>query len=145
LSSLYFGLFFAVYLLVVGVAIWVGRRLPTAPIATLVGGAVLAAVIVAPVAAPYLANKAAMGDRDETTVAFYSARGEDYLKSHERARLYQRWSHRARAERQLSPHLAPIALAGAGLLPPLSVAQIGYAVALAASFEGSLGVNGFLF
>jgi hypothetical protein len=145
LSSLYFGMFFAVYLLVLGAAIWIGRRFPTAPIAALAGGAALAGVIVAPVASPYLANKTAMGDRDAATVAFYSARGEDYLKAHDRARLYQRWSHRAHAERQLSPHITPIALAGAGLLPPLSVAQIGYAVALAASVEGSLGLNGFLF
>jgi hypothetical protein len=145
LSSLYFGLFFAVYLLVLGAAVWIGRRFPARPIVALAGGAALAAAIIAPVAAPYLANKAAMGDRDAATVEFYSARGEDYLKAHVRARLYQRWSHRARAERQLSPHLAPIALAVAGILPPLSVAQIGYAAALAASLEGSLGVNGFLF
>jgi hypothetical protein len=145
LSSLYFGMFLAVYLLVLGAAVWIGRRCPARPIAALAGGAALAGAIVAPVAAPYLANKAAMGDRDLATVAFYSARGEDYLKTNVRARLYQRWSHRAHAERQLFPHIAPIALSVAGILPPLSVAQIGYAAALAASLDGSLGVNGFLF
>jgi hypothetical protein len=145
LSSLYFGMFFAVYLLVLGAAVWIGRRFPARPIAALAGGAALAGAIVAPVAAPYLANKAAMGDRDLATVAFYSARGEDYLKAHVRARLYQRWSHRAHPERQLSPHIVPIALSVAGILPPLSVAQIGYAAALAVSLDGSLGVNGFVF
>jgi len=145
LSSLYFGLFLAVYLLVLGSAVWIGRRFPARPIAALAGGAALAAVIVAPVASRFLANKAAMGDRDLATVEFYSARGEDYLKTHDRARLYQGWSHRAHAERQLSPHIVPIALSVAGILPPLSVVQIGYAAALAASLEGSLGMNGFLF
>ena len=145
LSSLYFGMYFAVYLLVVSAALWVGRRYPVRPVAVLVAGAALAGVFVAPVASKYIANRPMMGDRDIHAVTVYSAEGHDYLKAHFRSYVYQRWGHNAQPERQLFPRIAPVALALAGVWPPLSVGRIGYAVALAAAFDGSLGVNGTIF
>jgi hypothetical protein len=145
LSSLYFGLFFSVYMLVVGAALWIGRRYPIKPLAPLAAGAALAGILVAPVAAKYLANRSMMGDRDINTVQYYSATGPDYLKAHFRSYTYERWSHGGNPERQLFPRVAPVALAVAGLWPPLSVARIGYAAALAIAFDGSLGTNGAIF
>jgi hypothetical protein len=145
LSSLYYGMYFAVYLLVLGIALWIGRRFPLRPIGSLAAGAALAGALVAPVAAKYIANKPMMGDRDVNTVRYYSAQGPDYLKAHFRSYVYERWSHNGNPERQLFPRIAPVALALVGLWPPLSVAQIGYAAALAVAFDGSLGMNGSIF
>jgi hypothetical protein len=145
LSSLYFGMFFAVYLLVVAAALWFGRQRPLRPISVLAAGAILGGVIVAPVASQYIANRTMMGDRDVDTVASYSAQGPDYLKAHFRSYVYQGWGHNAQPERQLFPRIAPVALALVGAIPPLSAARIGYAAALAVSFDGSLGMNGSIF
>lgn len=145
LSSLYFGLYFAVYLLVVSAALWAGRRRPLRPVAVLAAGVLLAGVLIAPVASRYLANRSMMGDRDLETVGYYSAQGPDYLKAHFRSYVYQEWGHNAQPERQLFPRITPVVLALAGAWPPLSVARIGYAAALAIAFDGSLGVNGMIF
>jgi hypothetical protein len=145
LSSLYFGMYFAIYLLVVSAVLWVGRRYPWRPVAVLAAGAVLAGAMVAPVASQYIANRPVMGDRNLDTVASYSAVGPDYLKAHFRSYVYQQWGHNAQPERQLFPRIAPVALALTGAWPPLSVARIGYAAALAVAFDGSLGMNGAIF
>jgi len=145
LSSLYYGLFFAVYLVVVGAALWIGRRFPMQPLGVLAAGALLAGVMIAPVASQYIADKPMMGERQVSTVAFYSATGADYLTPHFRNAVYERWSHNGHPERQLFPRIAPVALAVVGVWPPLSVARIGYAAALAVTFDGSLGTNGFVF
>jgi hypothetical protein len=145
LSSLYFGVYFAVYLLVVSAALWAGRRWPLRPPAVLAAGVLLAGVLIAPVASRYVANRSMMGDRDLDTVGYYSAQGPDYLKAHFRSYVYQRWGHNAQPERQLFPRIVPVALAVAGVWPPLSVARIGYAAALAVAFDGSLGMNGTIF
>jgi hypothetical protein len=145
LSSLYFGMYFAVYLLVVGAALWIGRRYPVRPLAVLGAGAALAGAIIAPVASQYLANRSVMGDRDVNTVGYYSAVGPDYLKAHFRSEVYERWSHNGNPERQLFPRIAPVALALVGAWPPLSTVRIGYTAALAVAFDGSLGMNGTVF
>lgn len=145
LSSLYYGMYFAVYLVALGSVLWVGRRFPRRPLVMIAVGALVAGVMIAPVASPYVANKTMMGDRDLTTVEYYSATAADYLKPHFRSFPYQRWSHGGRPERHLFPHVAPVVLALVGIWPPISVAQIGYAAALAVGFDGSLGMNGIIF
>ena len=65
LSSLYYGCFLAVYMFVLGVALWLGRGRPRKPIRALVAGGALAAVLIAPVASQYLASRPMMGLRDE--------------------------------------------------------------------------------
>jgi hypothetical protein len=145
LSSLYFGVYFAVFLLVVGAALWIGRRCPLRPVAVLAAGAVLAGAVIAPVASQYIANRPMMGDRDIEAVKYYSAEGPDYLKAHFRSLVYERWSRNGNPERQLFPRIAPVALALVGAWPPLSVARIAYTAGLAVAFDGSLGMNGTLF
>ena len=75
LSSLYYGCFLAVYMVVVGGALWLGRGRPRQPIRPLAAGVVLAAVLIAPVAVEYIASRPMMGTREEGTIQFYSAAG----------------------------------------------------------------------
>jgi hypothetical protein len=142
LSSLYYGLFLAVYLVPVGGALWLARGRPRRAMVALAAGAALAAVLVAPVILAYTSNKAMVGDRGAPQVEFYSAVGSDYLKPHFRSLLYERWSENGNPERQLFPRVMPVALAATALWPPLSVARIAYTLALVTAVDGSLGLNG---
>ena len=142
LSSLYYGLFLALYLLPIGGALWLARGRPRRAIAVLGAGAVVAAVLVSPVIYAYTANKAMVGDRGAPTIEFYSAEGPDYLKPHFRSLVYGRWSENGNPERQLFPRVMPVALAATALWPPLSAARIAYTLALITAVDGSFGLKG---
>jgi hypothetical protein len=142
LSSLYYGLFLALYLVPVGAALWLARGWPRRPLLPLAAGAALALALVSPVIYAYTANKAMVGDRGAEQVEFYSAEGADYLKPHFRSVMYGRWSGDGQPERQLFPRVMPVALAATALWPPLSVARIAYTLALITALDGSLGLNG---
>ena len=142
LSSLYYGLFLAVYLVPLGGALWLARGRPRRPLLMLAAGAALAALLVSPVIYAYTANKAMVGDRGVPAVQFYSAEGPDYLKPHFRSLIYERWSEGGNPERQLFPRIMPVALSAAALWPPLSVARIAYTLAFVAALDGSFGLNG---
>jgi hypothetical protein len=142
LSSLYYGCFLAVYMFVLGGALWLGRGRPRQPIRALVAGGVLATVLIAPVASQHIASRRMMGDREEGTIQFYSAQGSDYLRPTSRSRLYRRWSDGNHAERELFPRLMPLVLTGIAIWPPLSVARIAYVLALVLAVDGSFGLNG---
>jgi hypothetical protein len=145
LSSLYYGCFLAVYLVIVGGALWLGRGRPRKPIAALAACGVLAAVLIAPVAAEYIASRPMMGIRETGTIQFYSAKGSDYVQPTFRSLLYGRWSDGAFPERALFPRLMPVALTAVALWPPLSVARIAYALGAVVAIDGSLGFNGATF
>ena len=145
LSSLYYGCVLAVYMGVLGGAIWLARGRPRAPIVPLAAGALLASLLVAPVAAEYIASRPMMGTRELGTIQFYSAVGSDYLSPHFRNRLYARWSEGGQFERQLFPRLTPLVLTAVAMWPPLSVARMAYVLAFVVSFDGSLGFNGATF
>jgi hypothetical protein len=142
LSSLYYGLFLALYLIPVGGCLWLARGRPARPLRALAAGGVLAAMLVAPVIYAYRANKAMVGDRGVPAVQFYSAEGRDYLKPHFRSLWYARWSEGGHPERQLFPRVMPVVLAAAAVWPPLSVVRIAYVLGLVAAMDGSLGLNG---
>jgi hypothetical protein len=142
LSSLYYALFLALYLIPVGGSLWLARGRPGRPLRALAAGAALAALLVAPVIYAYTANKAMVGDRGVPAVQFYSAEGPDYLKPHFRSLLYGRWSDDGHPERQLFPRVMPVVLAATALWPPLSVVRIAYALALVVAVDGSFGLNG---
>jgi hypothetical protein len=143
LSSLYYGCFLAVYMAILGAVLWIGHGYPRRPLRALAAGAVLAAVLIAPVASQYIASRPMMGNRDRGTIEFYSAVGPDYLQPTHRSRLYRDWADEgARPERELFPRLAPVILSGIALWPPLSVARIGYTLAFLVAMDGSFGFNG---
>ena len=145
LSALYYGTFLIPFMFVVGGCLWIARGFPLKPLRALAAGAVLAAVMFAPVFAVYLQTKPYMGSRPVAVVGFYSAEGPDYLKAHYRSGTYGWMSNDAKPERSLFPRIAPVVLAGIALWPPLSVARIAYALALAFSMELSFGFNRPLF
>ena len=142
LSSLYYGLFLAVYLIPLGGALWLARGRPIKPLVGLAAGAAVAAVLISPVIYAYTANKAMVGDRGVGAVQFYSADGSDYLKPHFRSLVYGRWAEGGNPERQLFPRIMPVVLATAALWPPLSVARIAYTLALVTALDGSFGLKG---
>jgi hypothetical protein len=145
LSSLYYGMYFAVYLVVVGGALWAGRYGPLRAVTKLAAGAVVAAVLIAPIAIKYQAGRTIVGERDETQVLAFSAVGRDYLEPSRQARVYQRWADPDRHERRLFPGVTAVALAVIGIWPPMSVATIAYTSGLALTFDASLGMNGAVF
>jgi hypothetical protein len=145
LSALYYGTFLIPFLFVIGGCLWIARGFPLKPLRSLAAGAVLAAVMFAPVFAVFLQTRPYMGSRPVATVGFYSAVGPDYLKAHYRSRTYGWLSTDAKPERSLFPRIAPIVLTGVALWPPLSVTRIAYALALALSVELSFGFNRSLF
>jgi hypothetical protein len=127
------------------VVLWLGRKRPWPPIRALAAGAALAGVIIAPAAAQYLGNRSMLGERPLDAVQYYSARPADYLEPHFRSRFYGDWSEGGQPERQLFPGVAPVALALVAVWPPMSVARLGYALALGVALDGSFGYNGTIY
>jgi hypothetical protein len=148
LSSLYYGIFLAAFLIPVGVALLIGagraRVLPA--VRSLAAGAVLAGVLVAPFARPYFTARQSVGERPLSEVEEYSARPRDYLVAHPRNTLFGTPLEGARMrERALFQGIVVPILALAALWPPLSAARVGYLLGLALAFECSLGTNGILY
>src|SRR5262249_22308087 len=145
LSSLYYGLFFAVYLLPVTAVLWIAHRRPRRAIWALAAGAALAFLFIAPVAMQYVRNKPMLGERPAFAIAYYSATPSDYLHPHLRVRWYTRFSGHGHPEREIFPGIAAVVLAAVALWPPVTAARIAYACGLAVAFDGSLGLNGLLY
>jgi hypothetical protein len=145
LSSLYYGVFLTVYLLPICAVLWLHSRVARRAVRGLAGGVVIAAAMVAPVAAAYVANRSMVGERAFGVVETYSARGSDYLVPHWRVARYGTIGADHRPECELFPTITPVALALVGLWPPLSAARIGYTLALALAFDASLGSNGAVY
>jgi hypothetical protein len=148
LSSLYYGIFFGLYLaLVTGVLLLTqrpGRR--RAPFQALLAGGVLAVALSLPYTIPYFANRSVVGVRPNSEVLRYSARAQDYLATPERNRLYG-WTARqfGGPERQLFPGVVVLLLAIFAVYPPVPRWVIGYVVGLLFAFDASLGLNGYLY
>jgi hypothetical protein len=148
LSSWYYGIFFATFLLPVGGAILLGEGLKKAAraIKPLVAGAALALVLIVPFAIPYFQARQSLGDRPVSEIQFYSATPQNYLGAHQRNALFgpitAQWGGQ---ERELFQGVAVPLIALVGLWPPLSAARIGYTLGLLLAFESSLGMNGVLY
>jgi hypothetical protein len=145
LSSLYYGIFFAIYLIPIGTALVIGaRRVRFWMLArTLAVGALLAVVLVVPFARPYLAARRSVGERPLDEVKHYSAMPDDYLVADQWNTFFGHLSQqRALRERTLFEGFVVPTIAIAALWPPLTAARIGYAAGLALAFELSLGTNG---
>lgn len=148
LSSWYYGIFFATFLLPVGGAILIGAGWDRARRAMrpLVAGAVLALLLIAPFSIPYFKARQTLGERPVSEIQFYSATPQNYLGAHVRNALFgpltAKWGGQ---ERELFEGIAVPLVALVGLWPPLSAARIGYALGLLLAFEMSLGLNGILY
>lgn len=146
LSSIYYGVFLAMLLALVGALqlLALDRRQLTAAARALALGAVLAGTVTISYSRPYAAAARRVGMRGTHEVTMFSARPRDYRAATPGNLLYG--SERARPERQLFPGIAPLVLALAGLLlvrPPPAV--VAYVIGLAVAFELSLGMYGRLY
>jgi hypothetical protein len=145
LSSWYYGIFLATYLVPVYGALLIaaGRERFRRALRPLVLGAILSAIIVAPFAGPYLDARRAVGERPDSEIEFYSATPMNYLAAHPRNALFgPLTAHWGAQERELFQGVAVPLTALVGLWPPLSAARIAYAIGLAFAFDVSLGFNG---
>jgi hypothetical protein len=148
LSSFYYGIFFATFLIPIGLALLAGtERTKIWPaLRALAVGGVLAAVLVVPVTRPYFAARQSVGERPISEVEFYSAVPQDYLVAHPRNVLMGPFSvGYGSQERELYQGVVTPIIAIAALWPPVSAVRIGYGVGLALAFELSLGTNGKLY
>ena len=143
LSSLYYGLFLSLHLLIVGLSTAVAARGGIrSAIRPLAAGALLAAVVVAPITVPYFQNRATVGERRLADAARFSARPRDYLAAHPTSRAYGQVLRGQEGKLPLFPGIAPSALAVAGLWLPVNTGAVAYAAALGVSADASFGVNG---
>ena len=148
LSSLYYGIFLATFMVPVAAALLIGQRASNikASIRSLAAGGVLAAILIIPVILPYLAVRHNVGERTVSEITFYSATAQNYLAAHPQNVVFGSLTPRLGGqERELfTGFLVPL-VALIGLWPPLSATRIAYALGLIVAFEVSLGYNGLLY
>jgi hypothetical protein len=148
LSSWYYGIFLATFLVPVAAVLLIGEGASRAraSIRALAAGGVLAAMLIVPMAVPYLTVREHVGERPESEIKFYSATPQNYLAAHRQNIPFGRrtW-HLGGQERELFMGFVVPLLALVGLWPPLSAARIAYALGLVMAFDVSLGFNGMLY
>jgi hypothetical protein len=128
LSSFYYGIFFATYLIPVAIAVLAAapRARFRPAVQALAAGAVLAAIVVVPFTLPYFAARRSVGERPISEVEMYSATPQDYLVAHQRNTLFGPFSNRTGLqERTLFEGIVVPLLALAALWPPISKVRMG--------------------
>ncbi len=143
-SSMYYGIFFALYAsAVLGTLLLVARPERRRLLAPIASALLVAIALAVPLARPYLAAQGVKGDRDEGAIRVYSAGPSDYLRPHPRSATYGgRLLADRYAERALFPGTLPLVLSAAALVPPVGTIRLAYAAGLVAAFDMSLGFNG---
>lgn len=145
-SSMYFAVFFLLYVAIVGGSLLILHRPPIRRLLPPIAAAsALAAVLATPLARPFLAAQPAKGERGPTEVTYYSAEPADYVRANRFSALWKDRLSGAMPERALFPGAAPLALGILGLVPPLGTAQLAYAAGLLVSFDGSMGLKGLIY
>ena len=147
LSSLYYGAYLSVSLVVVAAGwIWsIGR--PTRRAWGSLGlGVLIAAVVAVSVTIPYRANRSKVGERSQDEIRAYSATPRHYLTSSRLSveygtALYERQN----AELELFPGTAPVVIGAAALVPPFGPLVLPTTMGLVASVDASLGLHGTLY
>jgi len=146
LSSLYYGVFFAVSLGAVAIGwLWFVGRVEWRAVRSLAAGALIAVVVAALVTMPYRANRATVGERSRRELARFSAEGRNYLTAPPRSAMYHRLADPAAEERDLFTGTTPVVFAAAAMLSPVSPVAGPMFLGLLASVDGSLGVNGSVY
>jgi hypothetical protein len=108
--------------------------------------ALTAGVAVAAVGLPYMRSRPIRGERNLQSVADFSATANEYLHAPVRLASYG-WMGRDhnRLEREMFPGTATLALAAAGVVPPLGAVTIAFLTSGALALDWSLGVNGLTY
>jgi len=149
LSSIYYGIFLVALIALAAVLLIVpDRRVGfKEAVKPLVVGAVLAMLVSAAYARPYMRVHERTGDRPMSDVEQFSARPSSYLSATPNNWLYGgRKGRGAGLERRLFPGTIALLLATAGvLLVPPSRRVIVYLILLVAAFEMSLGFDSYLY
>ncbi len=145
-SCIYYGVFLATYLVPVWLVLSRGWTRIRSTVKPLAAGALLCAVLAAPLLPPYLYNRSALGERGPGEVQYYSALPSAYLTAHGSSLLYgKRVRLNPSPECELFPGVVPVVLAVLALWPPLSTTRLAYGVGLAVSYDLSLGLNGSVY
>ncbi len=147
LSSLYYAMFLAVGLAVVGAVTLIARRGRMAAPA-LVGlgvGAVIAAGVAVSYAQPYAYARARLGDRSIEETRRYSATPASFLTVSPDSVVYRAFLPHGEGETELFPGLTPIVLAGAALVPPTTATAVAYGLTLGVAGDLALGPNGLAY
>lgn len=148
LSSWYYGIFLATFLLPIAGALLIGDggRNVVPSLRALAAGGILAAALVLPAAAPYFAARESVGERPLDEIKFYSATPRNYLAAHSQNVVFGQLTQRLGGqERELFVGFFVPLLALIGLWPPLSAPRIAYALGLVMAFDLSLGLNGVVY
>ena len=140
-SSMYYAVFFTLYGAWVFVhTMWLRR----VPLRRVIVPAILAGAVAVALAWPLARTyrSAHLGDRDPSTVEFYSATASDYLRAHPRSATWgERMLPGRQPERALFPGVMILLLAAVALVPPLGITRTVYAAAMLLAFEISRGFN----
>ena len=148
LACMYLGVMLFLFLAPIAVFAAIAWRPPVRRLtAALVSSAVVLAAVGSLTVVPFLRSNAERGGRSLDEVRFWSATPGNYNDRHRFLATYRNFGDRSQnlRERELFPGLAPLALAGLGLAPPLSFVTVGLAAATALTFDGSLGTNGLIY
>jgi hypothetical protein len=145
-SSMYYGLFLAMYVAVFAAVLIVRHKVRDRRLRHFVAAPCIAAALISPLIVVYMRSAPERGDRPRETVAAFSAVPADYVRTATRNPVYHALlPHAAHAERALFPGAATIALALAGAWPPLTAPCVAIIAAGMVAFDGSLGLNGILY
>jgi hypothetical protein len=144
---MYLGAFFVAYLVPVWAVLIVGSRRLGTSLRASVAGAILATLLVMPVAVPHLLARQSIGERSFSEVDYFSPGPAAYLVASEGSLPYGRLlgSGPRGPEGSLFPGLLVVVLAGCALWPPLSISRIAYGLGLLFAFDASLGSHGAVF
>ena len=147
-SSIYYAVFLAIGLAIVGGITLAARRFRIAMPALLglAAGAVVVAVGAATYGRPYAAVRLLVGDRTLEETARYSATPRSFVTTSTDNVVYARiLPHDGEGETELFPGVTPVVLAAAAMAPPFSAAAVAYTAALGVSADLSLGPNGLAY
>src|SRR5205085_4620143 len=133
LSCMYYGLYLATYLVVVGSALVFARGVLDWPrLRAIAIAAVVAIALFAPVGRAYIAARTVVGEREPAEISSRSATWRHYLAAPRTNRLLGWSAARFGAEeRNLYPGLIALLLSTAALWPPVSATRVAYAAGLA--------------
>ena len=147
LSCMYYGIFLAGYLVVVGGALMLSNlSVSRTRLLALAVGVALAIALLAPAGQAYLGAREVVGERGPGENIGFSATWPNYFAAPASNKLYG-WSadRFGSLERRLFPGLVAVALAVVALWPPWSPIPAAYALGLAFAVDLTLGFNGLTY